>query len=132
MSQENVEIVRRMYESFARGDFAGTFSFLHPAIEFSQPATEPGAGTYHGHAGVNEAMRKWAGAWDDYRVVAEELTDFGDHVLARTRHYGRGKGSGVDVQQQIFQLLTVRDGKIARMRMYYEETEALEAAGLRE
>jgi ketosteroid isomerase-like protein len=76
-------------------------------------------------------MRKWAGAWDDYRVEAEELTDLGDQVLARTRHRGRGKGSGVEVQQQIFQLLTLRDGKVVRMRMYYDEAEALEAAGLR-
>lgn len=132
MSRENVEIVRRMYDSFARRDFEGVFSCLHPEIVFSQPAMEPGAGTYHGHEGVNEAMNKWAGAWDDYRVEAEELTDLGDHVLARTRHYGRGKGSGVEVQQQIFQLLTLRDGKIVRMRMYYDEAEALEVAGQRE
>jgi ketosteroid isomerase-like protein len=41
MSRENVEIVRRMYDSFARRDFEGTFSCLHPEIEFSQPAMSP-------------------------------------------------------------------------------------------
>ena len=49
MSQENVEVVRRMYDAYARGDFATGLSYLDSGIEFSQPAEEPGGGTYHGH-----------------------------------------------------------------------------------
>ena len=131
MSRENVEIVRRMYDAFARGDYETSLSYNDSEIEFSQPGDEPGGGTYHGHEGVIEAFAKWLGAWDDYGVEAEELIDFGDDVLARTRHHGRGKGSGVEVEMQIFQLLTLRNGKVVRMRMYYDEAEALEAVGLR-
>lgn len=117
-----------MYDAFARGDFETSLSCLDPEIEWSQPADEPGGGTYHGHDGVNQAFASWLGPWDDYHVEVEELIDFGDQVLARTRHQGRGKTSGVRVNQQIFQLMTLRNGKIVRMRMYYEEPEALEAA----
>jgi ketosteroid isomerase-like protein len=120
-----------MYGAYARGDFELSLSYLDPEIEFSQPAEEPGAGTYHGHEGVVEAMTKWTGAWDDYRVEVEELVDLGEHVLARTRHHGRGKGSGAEVEQQIFQLWTLRDGKIVRARMYYDQAEAFEAASAR-
>ncbi len=55
------------------------------------------------------------------------MVDLGDHVLARTRHHGRGKGSGVDAEQQIFQLWTLRNDKVVRGSMYYDEAEALEA-----
>ena len=132
MSRENVELVRRMYEAYARGDAEVSLSYLDREIVFSQPEDEPGAGTYHGHEGVIQAFVKWTGAWDDYRVEVEELRDFGDHVLATTRHHGRGKGSGAVVEHQIFQLWTVRDGKVVRATMYYDETEALEAAGATE
>lgn len=64
-------------------------------------------------------------------VEVEELADFGEHVLARTRHHGRGKGSGVQVEHRIFQLWTLRAGKVVRARMYYDEAEAREALGLR-
>lgn len=129
MARDNLQIVRRMYHAYARGDFELALSHLDPEIEFSQPAEEPGGGTYHGHEGVVEAFSKWTGAWDDYRVEVEELIDLGDQVLARTRHHGRGKGSGVEVEQQIFQLWTLRNDKVVRARMYYSEAKALEAAG---
>jgi ketosteroid isomerase-like protein len=132
VSRANVEIVRRMYEAYARADFELSLSYLDPDIEFSQPAEEPGGGTYHGHQGVVQAFARWAGTWEDYRVEVEELTDLGDQVLARTRHQGRGKGSGVEVEQRIFQLWSLRNDKVVRARMYYHEAEALEAAGHRE
>ena len=129
MSTENVDIVRRMYDAYARGDFETGLSYLNPEIEFSQPAEQPGAETYHGHEGVIQAFAKWTGTWDEYRVEVEELFDLGDHVLARTRHHGIGKASGVEVEQQIFQLWTLRNDKVVRTRMYYDQAEALEAVG---
>ena len=132
MSRGNVETVRRMYAAQARGDLETGLSYLDPGIEFSQPAGLPGGGTYYGHEGVIEAFTRWSGAWDDYRLEVEDLRDFGDHVLARTRHRGRGKGSGIDVERQVFQVWTLRNDKVVRASMYYDEAEALEAVGLRE
>jgi hypothetical protein len=132
MSQENVETVRRMYDAYARGDLEVSLSCLDPAIEFSQPAGEPGGGTYHGRQGVIQAFTTWTGAWEDYRVEVEELTDLGEHVLATTHHYGRGKGSGIEVEQKIFQVWTLSNGMVVRARMYYNRASALEAVGLSE
>ena len=132
MSQENVKIVGRMYDAYARADFDTALSCLDPEIEFSQPADEPGGGTYHGHRGVIEAFASWTAPWDDYMVEVENLRDCGDHVLAQTRHRARGKGSGIDVEHVIFQVWTLRNGKVVRATMYYDEAEALEAVGLRE
>src|SRR6188472_2883531 len=84
VSQENIDTVRRVYDAYAAGDFELALSCFDPEVEFSQPADEPGAGTYHGHEGIVEAMTKWTGAWLDYRVDVDQLADLGDHVLANT------------------------------------------------
>lgn len=118
-----------MYDAYSRGEYEQSLSYFDPEIEFSQPAGEPGAATYRGHEGVVQAFANWTGAWDDYRVEVEELTDFGEHVLARTRHHGRGKGSGAVVDHLIFQVWTLRNDKVVRARMYYDEDEALEILG---
>jgi ketosteroid isomerase-like protein len=125
--QENVDTVRRVYDAYAAGDYELALSYFDPEVEFSQPADEPGAGTYHGHDGIVEAMTKWVGAWSDYQVELDQLTDLGEHVLADTRHRGRGKSSAVETEHRIFQLYTLRNGRIIRTRMYYEEQDALDA-----
>lgn len=130
VSQRNVELVSRMYDAYARGEVELGF-YLDPEIEFSQPAGESGAGTYHGHEGVVRALASWTGEWDDYRVEVEGLADHGEHVLATTRHHGRGRASGAPVEQRIFQLWTLRGDNVVRARMYYDEAEALAAAGAR-
>lgn len=127
MSQENVEIVRGMYDAYARGDYAKGLSYLDPKIVFSQPAEEPGGGTFHGHEGVIEAFGHWTGEWEDYRVELEDMTDRGDRVLATTLHHGRGTGSGAKVELRIYQLWEFAHGKIVRATMYYDEGEAIEA-----
>jgi ketosteroid isomerase-like protein len=129
VSRRNLEIVASMYDAFARADFESSLACLDPEIEFSQPAEEPGAGTFHGHEGVVRAFAEWTGAWDDYRVDVEELIDLGDQILAKTRHFGRGKSSGAEVELEMFQLWMFRDAKIVRATMYYDEGEALRAAG---
>jgi uncharacterized protein len=126
---EDVAIVSEAYAAFGRGDYAGVLSRFDPEVEFSQPSGEPGGGTYRGTAGVVEAFRRWSAPWDGYRVEVEEIAERGEHVLARTRHLMRGKASGLDVEKVIFQLWTLRDGRIVRVRMYYDEHAALEAAG---
>lgn len=130
MSQ-NVEIVRHLYEAWTPGGEL-VLDFADPEIEFSQPPGQPGAGTYHGREGVRRALAEWFEPWDEYRIEVDRLTDLGDDVLAETRQYARGKGSGIQVEHRVFQLWTLRDGKIRRVRMYFDEADALEAAGQRE
>jgi ketosteroid isomerase-like protein len=53
-------------------------------------------------------------------------------VVVSVRVVARGRGSGIPVNQQVFSVITVRDGKVARIHDYIERAIALEAAGLRE
>jgi uncharacterized protein len=132
MSEENVEVVRRMHDAYGRGDFQIAISCFDPEVELSTPPRQPGAGIYRGHEGVRRATAIWVGTWDDFSTQMEELTDLGEQVLARICERGRGKGSGVEVERQLFQLFTLRGGKIVRLRMFMDRDEALKAARLSE
>jgi ketosteroid isomerase-like protein len=140
MSRENVELVRRHYEEIQQylrnpSDFDRSLEFLDPEIEWRGPREFPDlAEPHYGHEGVRRYVETLLEAIQDYRMVPEEFIDAGgDQVLVFSREGGRGRGSGAEVQTQpTAHLWTIRDGKAVRMQSYWERSDALEAAGLRE
>jgi ketosteroid isomerase-like protein len=134
MSRENVEIVRRGFDAFTRGDIEEVMRLCDEDILITQAPEIPGASPQQrGHQGVLEAFAIWPDQWDDYRVeIRRILADPGDHVVVATRQSGRGKQSGVEVEAEFTFLFTVRHEKITEWRIFVRESQALEAAGLAE
>jgi ketosteroid isomerase-like protein len=131
MSQENVDLTRRAYDAFNRRDIDAFLALVDDNVEVNSRLVAI-EGAYHGRDGVRCWWKDLFDVMPDYRVEVEELIDLGEHVLARTRHHARGKGSGVEVEQRmIFQLWTLRHDKIVEAKMDLDKT-ALEAAGLSE
>jgi ketosteroid isomerase-like protein len=134
MSQENVEVIRRLYEHWERGDFSTT-GFFDPEIVYSRIGTEtPGMeGEWRGLEEMSEGTRDYFRVFSDLRIEAERIIDLGDdRVLVLTRQTGHGKLSGVPFDHQLADLMTFRAGKIVAMDAYWHRAEALEAAGLTE
>ena len=132
MSQENVEIVRAAFDAYFRGDMESVLRLMDPEIVVMQPPEVPDGRTLHGHAGVMEAIAAWPEQWDDYQLEIVQIVDAGDNVVVRTHQRGRGKGSGVEVEDEIWFVAGFRNGRIADWRMFGAESDALEAAGLSE
>ena len=138
MSQENVEIVRQLYEAFARRDNESPFAVYHPDIEWDMSrsvAPLPGEERiYHGHDGVRHYWRAWLEAWESIDAPLEPLVDAGEQVVALLgQSTYRGKRSGVESTWPPWaQVRTLPDGKVVRMRIYSNHADALEAAGLSE
>jgi ketosteroid isomerase-like protein len=133
MSEENVEVVREMYERREGGDMR-VGEFVDPEIEFVRIGSElpDFAGEWHGTDGLRQATAEYLNVWDDYRFEVERVIDLGDRVLVLERHTARGKRSGASISQQVGTLFTLRDGLIVRWEYYWERAEALEAAGISE
>jgi uncharacterized protein len=132
MSQENVEVVRRGYEAFNRGNLDGMVADFAPTFEYVASGAVPGTrGVYRGPEGFKEFMG-WFGEFSGARADIKELTDAGDRVLAGITARGRGKRSGVESGWHLWHLWTLRDGKVVRGEGFTDRDEALEAAGLRE
>jgi ketosteroid isomerase-like protein len=132
MSQENVAIARGLMDAFFGGDIAGVFARYDPDIEFRPPPEHPDFRVCRGHEEVRQAFTEWIGAWDTLRYDAPDYVDAGDKVLVTSRQRGKAKSSGVEIDTEFFNVLTLRDGKIVRFDMFFDRAEALEAVGLRE
>jgi len=132
VSAENVEIVRRLCEAYARRDWDTAFALLAADIEWdaSTAGMWPDAEVTRGVEAVGAFFRRFLGTWEEYEVEFQEFIDAGDEVVVIVQDRGRGKGSGAEVERSFAQLWTVRDGKAARFRAYPDREDALRAAGL--
>jgi ketosteroid isomerase-like protein len=131
MSEENVEIVRRCIEAYQAGDLTASVVDFDPEVEFDM-TFRPEGGIFRGHEGVAEALRTWTGAFEGWSFEVEDVIDAGDQVLVMSRESGRGKGSGIEIDQAVFHLARLRNGKVIHWKLYLNRDDALEAAGLRE
>jgi ketosteroid isomerase-like protein len=132
MSRQNVEVVRNLYEHWARGDldFADAFD---PEVEFSRSGAEGGGvpGRWRGLKAVSAEFGEYVRAFAEFRVDAEQIIDVDEErVLVLSRQTGLGKRSGVPTEHELGDLCTLRDGKIVRVDFYWDRPEAFKAAGL--
>jgi ketosteroid isomerase-like protein len=118
MSEDNVEIVRRIYEGWARGDFSNVEDF-DPDIDFEM-VDWPHQTRVTGIPAMWETWRATLSAWTDFRSIPDEITDHGDKVLVSNRIVGRGRESGADVSADTATLWTLRDGTVVRMALYWD------------
>ena len=138
MSEENIELVRRSFEAFNRGEVEAVISggFWSPEIVWdASPSRIPGLGVYRGYDEVRSFFKEdWFQAFpfEEWEIEVDQLIDSGDQVIAMSRQRGRGKTSGAAAELELAQIITLRDGEILRIENYLDRTEALEAAGLRE
>ena len=127
---ENVSTLRRAYEAFSRADFDTAMERAHPDIEFvSVGGLAPTYGT--------DALRAWMepDAFEDQRIEPREFRVSGDKVLVLIHTSGRGAGSGIELEIDMWNVWTFdEDGRVTRLEAFLvdQEEEALDAAGLSE
>jgi ketosteroid isomerase-like protein len=134
MSQENVEIVRTIYEAVAARDDAVPFELYVEDIVWI-PARSRAVGgepIYYGHEGVRHFWRDALSAFGEIRLHLEDLVDAGHQVLAVVREQEVGRVSGVPVEAIHFAVWTLADGKVTQMQIFDDRQRASNAVGLRE
>ena len=128
MSGENVEVVREAWDAYSRGDYDRIAGFHDPHIVVV--TLEDGA--VYGNDAVLANYERWDEAWEEAETTLEEVRGHGDRVFVAARFHARGRASGVEVETRLYEVFTVRDGKVLRIDEYATRDDALEAAGLRE
>ena len=121
--------MRAAYEAFGRGDMDALEQLLHPDIEWRTTPEVPFLGTYRGLDEFLRGMSEWTESFDELTTQIEEFIDAGEHVLVFHRMHGRGRDSGAEVDLAIWQVVSVRDGKLVRMLDFMDREEALATAG---
>jgi ketosteroid isomerase-like protein len=145
MSQENIEIVRRLQpgpevdltDLFSRGDDAAAEI---DAAEASGAFSDDFVCIFHGLSpgprpglqGLRQAWLDWLEPWQSYRTEIKRLSDEGDRVLVFSSDFGRRHGMEAEVEMNGIAVWTVREGEIARAEFFPEREKALQALGLEE
>ena len=133
MSREDVAIVQALFEATARRDAVAARPLLDPDVEWDMSAFPfPDlAGVYRGHDEVFAWWLRYFDAWDECGFEIVDAVDVGEDLAVTTRAWGTGR-NGIKVDQLFVNLVTVRNGLLARNRAFRNRAEALEAAGLQE
>ena len=130
MSEQNVLVVRGMWEAFLRNDLDAALSAFDPEVEWDG-TNLPDGRLSRGLDAVVEHVTKWAEMWETWEVELEDVIDAGgDRVIAFIHERGRTK-AGLEADERHSELYKVRDGKIAHRMGFSDADEALKVTGLR-
>ncbi len=132
MTSSNLDVVQSIYAAWERGDYSAA-DWAHPEIEWVI-ADGPAPGSWTGPAGMAEAWRNFLSAWEDFHAEADEYRELdGERVLVLNHFSGRGKTSGLEIEQMRAKgahVVHIRDGKVTRSVTYFDRDAALKVLGL--
>jgi ketosteroid isomerase-like protein len=117
-----VDLVRRSYVAFARGDLDAVVADMDPEIEWHQAQGLPHGGLYHG---LDEVRRnifdpldgEW---WDEFTADPDEFLDAGSEVVVVGRYRGIAKGTRKQLDVPFVHIWTVRGDKAIRFRQFLD------------
>jgi ketosteroid isomerase-like protein len=136
MSQENVETIKRVYEAWGADDLEAFLAELHPEVEWHpsiEPALEGRSTTYKGHEGARQGWAEYRGeAFGRLAAEIEEIRDLGESVVVLGRFIASGRTTHIELETELGQIATFRDGKIATVHDFLSHREALDGAGISE
>ena len=136
MSEENVELARRVMDALSRRDLACVIALADPAVEWHavlERLVEGPENQYRGREGVRRMWRAYRTELEGFEIEAEEIRDAGDdRVVLLGRIRWRGVASGAPTESPLGMVITIRDGMMFKSVDDLSHAEALKAAGLEE
>ena len=130
MSQENVEIVRRVNEAFNQGDIESVLSCCAEDIEVEDLMNAPDVpSVVHGIQGLRQVLAAWIEGFDEFRGEIVECIESGSHVVCVTDYDSQSR-EGLALHQRVANVFEIRDDKLVQATFGYENREqALKAVG---
>jgi ketosteroid isomerase-like protein len=132
MSQENVNVVRGMYEAFGRGDIPSVIAALDSQVEWWEAENFIYADNnpYVGPQAVLEGVFMRIGSeWDGFAVSPEEVLDAGGTVIGHGYYSGTYKQTGTQVRAQFAHFFRFRGGKVVKFQQYTDTAQFRQAIG---
>jgi ketosteroid isomerase-like protein len=132
MSKENVEVVRRAIDAYNRQSLPAMKAESHPDLEVDWSASRGlEARVYRGWDETDGFYENWFDTFEQIKLEPERFIESGDVVLVPNTAVIRGR-DGIETVARSCLIFELRDGRIARICLYQETREALEAAGVKE
>jgi ketosteroid isomerase-like protein len=131
MSQENLELVMRIYDAFNRGDGRSVVEAADPAVSIEDYGVLDGT-SYQGRRGVWDFIAFQAESFRGQRAELQDVTEADNTLVVVVRLSGEGVSSGAPVATEFTHAWEFRDARVSRLRIFRSKREALEAVGLSE
>lgn len=128
MSEENVAIVRHVYEAFNERDADEAVKFVSPGFSFQSEFDALSGRRYEGRAGFRDYFRDMADVWAEFYVDLGEIEAHGDAVIVAFREWAIGRGSGIKIEAHGYELWRFEHGQLVSKQNYASKERALEAA----
>jgi ketosteroid isomerase-like protein len=131
VTEREVELVRAGYELWNAGDVAGLAAMCFADdIEYRNSPEWPGQRVYRGSDAVARFLKEEVAEIIGLEGIRIERLDvFGDELLIAMHAQAHGFQSGIDFGEVlVFHVARMRDGKVSRVRVYLDESQAIQAA----
>ncbi len=130
MAQTNTEMMRKLYEAFAKGDVPTVLGALSPEVDWreSMAAGHPTGGHFNNPGAVLEGVfMNIASRFDEFSVTPTEFVEQGDKVVVIGQHHFKGKGNSKSFYAPFAHVVTIQDGKITRFLTFEDSAMMIEA-----
>jgi ketosteroid isomerase-like protein len=119
-------LVRDAFERWNTGDRESLLEDIHPEVEIRAPSSQiSGRESYLGHDGYREWLATMEESFEVWRVHPESFDERGDTVVILGHMHLRGRGSGLELDQETGWLVDVREGKMTRFQAFLSHEETL-------
>jgi len=124
MSEENVELVRRIHERWGREE--SIRELVADDLEYVNPTYAVEPGTRIGRDSFGSVRE----TYPNFVFHPQRYVDAGDDVVVLGRYTAAGGASGIELEGDHGYVWTVNDGIAVRFRWFQSHAQALEAAGV--
>lgn len=125
----NVEMIRQLYDAMGRSDSARMLELVSEDVIFVVPGP-PGvgaAGTWRGHDGVQECLRKLRADQENQSVEIIEFVAERDRVVVLLHVTGKSLRTGKPFESDIIHYFSIKDGRIVRLLDFFDTAALAEA-----
>lgn len=133
--KENVKLVQQMFEAFGRHDIPAVLDTLAQDVEWQSPVTRTAPDEIswskprHGQEEVAVFFKDLSEKVQPDKLVPLEFTAQADRVVVEGKNRGTVRSNGKAYEHDWVMVFTLRQGKIVRMRHYYDTTDIRVAFG---
>lgn len=130
----NVDVMRRLYDAFGRGDMETVLGAMDAAIEWHEAESNPyepsGTAWVGPDAVVQNLFSKLGQDWDGFTVHPGTFHDAGDTVVVEGRYTGVCKATGHAMDTQMCHVWGIRDGKVLSFQQYVDTARLRDVMGV--
>jgi ketosteroid isomerase-like protein len=124
------ELLRRAFDAFNARDVDLIDEFVDPEVELITRGAALDGTSFRGHEGIKDWLRFLDEGWAEIVFHVDTVVDVGERMLATYRLRGRVRGPEIAIDQPASMVVDFREGRILRLKTYFDPVEALAAARL--